>query len=82
MRDSKLPMQLRITGSCEPAGRVRWQRAGNHNILSVLKPHSGISGLLQSFIIIYEKLYLLLTPIAQIFNLGAQNMSKSLENGA
>ena len=55
MHDSELPMQLRSTGSCEPPGRVLWQRAGNHNILVFLKPHDGISGLLQPFIIIYEE---------------------------
>ena len=37
MHDSELPMQLGSTGSCEPPGRVHWQRAGNHNILNVFK---------------------------------------------
>ena len=37
MRDSDLPMELGGTASCEPPGRVHWQKAGNHNILSVFK---------------------------------------------
>ena len=43
--ESKLPMQLGCTGSCEPSGwvqmhnlgRVHWVNAGNHNVLSVFK---------------------------------------------
>ena len=37
MRDSELPKQLGRTGSCEPPNWVHWERAGNHNILSVFK---------------------------------------------
>ena len=37
MCDSELSMQLGNTGSCELPGRVHWQRAGNHNILSNFK---------------------------------------------
>ena len=43
--ESKLPMQLRCTVSCEPSGRIHmhnpgritWRNAGNRNILSVSK---------------------------------------------
>ena len=42
-RERELPVHLRYTGSCEPPdraqmhnhGRVYWERARNHNILSV-----------------------------------------------